>query len=402
MSSTSSTAVPLATRIPTRLGWKGNVNKYSLIASDIITFLLAALLANLFHWIYLGTPADAFLQIWTAQAAQTRLSIFASLVLIGIGWFWILGHYTRRRPYWDEIAELIRVIAILAVLDATLLYLAKLQFSRFWFLTNWLLALGLLPFTRLVVKRTLAKLGFWQRAAVIFGTGPNAIEAAEAIQSEQLMGFRTAAFIHPPSAEGPSPSQVEVQGQRYPVIAMPENPAHALDDLGQPAIIVAVEQIDLTRDAFWVARLHRFCQDLRVVPPVRGVPLFGASVHHFFRHELFFLTLRNNLARRAPRMLKRAFDIVVASTLLVLLSPLFLYLAFAIKKDGGPVFFAHGRVGRENRAFRCIKFRTMVPNAQAVLQDLLDSNPTAKTEWGKDFKLKNDPRVTKIGKLLRE
>ena len=141
---------------------------------------------------------------------------------------------------------------------------------------------------------------------------------------------------------------------------MPENPTSALDAFGKPTLIVALEQADLAREANLITRLHRYCDDLRVVPPVKGLPLFGATVHHFFRHELFFLTLRNNLARRAPRLLKRAFDLVVATLLLIALSPVFAYLAWRIRGDGGPVFFQHNRIGRDGQPFGCIKFRTMV------------------------------------------
>ena len=396
----SSTTSLLAEHTPQRLA-RDAVNQYSLIAGDLIVLLVAGGLANLVHWLYLGAPEDELLRIWTGTSAELRLALFAALVAIAIGWFWLLGHYSRRRPFWDEVAEIIRVLAAVAVLDAASLYLAKLQFSRFWFLGLWVIALALIPFARLSVKRLLTHLGHWRRPAIIFGTGPHAIEALEALHSEPAMGLETVAFIQPPNAGGIRPTHLDAAGHRYPVIALPENASSALDALGKPTLIVALEQADLAREANLVTRLHRYCNDLRVVPPVKGLPLFGATVHHFFRHELFFLTLRNNLARRAPRRLKRAFDLVVATLLLIALSPLFAYLAWKIRGDGGPVFFLHQRIGRDGQPFGCIKFRTMVPNAPAVLQQLLATDPAARAEWDKDFKLKNDPRITRIGKFLR-
>ena len=103
-----------------------------------------------------------------------------------------------------------------------------------------------------------------------------------------------------------NPTQVQVLGRRYPVISPGGNLKNTLESYGRPTIIVALEHSELTGDAELITRLHRYCSDLRVVPPLRGLPLFGATVHHFFRHELFFLTLRNNLARRAPRLLSVA------------------------------------------------------------------------------------------------
>jgi Undecaprenyl-phosphate galactose phosphotransferase WbaP len=396
-------SLPLSSpEVATGLRARQMICKYSLVTADLAALIVAGALANILHWVYLGAPVDEFLRIWSGSRGEVRLSLFSALLGIGIASFWVLGHYTRRRPAWDEISDIIRVLAILAVLDASLLYLAKLQFSRFWFVSTWVIGIALIPITRVLVKRALATAGFWQRDAVVFGTGPNAVEAVEALESEPSMGFRVIGFMQPPNALQPVPPQIEASGKLFPVIYLGRDPGPTLEQLEKPTIVVALEQENLSRDANIITRMHRYCDDLRVVPPMRGLPLFGATVHHFFRHELFFLTLRNNLARRGPRLLKRLFDVAVASLLLVLLSPMFLYFAIAIKRDGGSVFFGHQRIGRDGIPFRCLKFRTMVPDAPAVLQRLLDTDPAARAEWEQDFKLKNDPRITKIGKFLRE
>jgi len=380
------------------------LSKYSLIAADVLALLLAGVLANLMHWLYLGAPADESLRIWTGERAADRIALFVSLVAVGIGWFGVLGHYTKRRPFWDEVAEVVRVLAILAVLDAALLYLAKLQFSRFWFLAIWLFALALIPAIRLVSKRILNNLGLWQRPAVLLGTGPNALEAFEALKSEPLMGFRVVAFAEPWRSGTTPASTIDVRREQFPVVRLGDEFVSELKlhSIAKPTIIVALEHEDLTREANLIARLHRHSDDIRVVPPIRGLPLFGATVHHFFRHELFFLNLTNNLARRAPRAVKRLFDIAVSAFLLILLAPAFAYLAWVIKRDGGPAFFAHTRIGRDGSPFSCLKFRTMAPNAEELLQQLLSTDPEANAEWERDFKLKNDPRITAIGGFLRE
>ncbi|MFV3129077.1 sugar transferase [Niveispirillum sp. KHB5.9] len=107
------------------------------------------------------------------------------------------------------------------------------------------------------------------------------------------------------------------------------------------------------------------------------------------------------LREPATRISKRMFDIAAAGTLLALLSPMFLVLAVIAKRDGGPMLFGHRRVGARGRTFKCWKFRTMVPNAEAVLARLLATDPKAREEWERDFKLRDDPRVTKIGRFLR-
>ena len=99
--------------------------------------------------------------------------------------------------------------------------------------------------------------------------------------------------------------------------------------------------------------------------------------------------------------LKRAFDLLGAGVLLLLAAPAFALLALLVRADGGPAFYAHERVGRGGRRFGCLKFRSMVTDSQYRLDTLLDADPAARAEWEATRKLKDDPRVTRIGRLLR-
>lgn len=98
--------------------------------------------------------------------------------------------------------------------------------------------------------------------------------------------------------------------------------------------------------------------------------------------------------------IKRIFDVIIASIALILLSPIFLLLAIIIKIDSkGSVFFAHTRIGKNGKKFKMYKFRTMYENAQEMIKDF---TPEQRKEWEENFKLKDDPRITKIGKVLRK
>lgn len=97
--------------------------------------------------------------------------------------------------------------------------------------------------------------------------------------------------------------------------------------------------------------------------------------------------------------LKRAFDLVVTLAVLVLFSPVFVVLAIIVKLDGGPIIFRQTRYGLNGREFKMLKFRSMVPDAEARLQDLLKFNEKSE---GITFKMKDDPRITKIGRWLRK
>ena len=127
-----------------------------------------------------------------------------------------------------------------------------------------------------------------------------------------------------------------------------------------------------------------------------------SDMSFIFSYEVMLLRVHNNLAKRTSRFLKRTMDIVGSLSLIILLSPLLITLYYLVSKDGGNAIYGHTRIGRNKKAFKCLKFRSMVLNSQEVLQQLLANDPEARAEWQKDFKLKNDPRITKVGHFLRK
>jgi len=99
----------------------------------------------------------------------------------------------------------------------------------------------------------------------------------------------------------------------------------------------------------------------------------------------------------------RVLDIAISLTALIWLAPLLLMVALFVKmSDGGSIFFAQSRVGRGGRMFQCLKFRTMVVDAEARLGELLSTNIAARAEWSRDHKLRNDPRIIPFGTFLRK
>lgn len=99
---------------------------------------------------------------------------------------------------------------------------------------------------------------------------------------------------------------------------------------------------------------------------------------------------------------KRILDVALILVFVPLLLPLIAILALLVRLDGGPGFYGHKRIGRGGLMFRCWKIRTMMPDADQALQDYLTGDPVAALEWARSFKLKNDPRVTPLGRFLRK
>ena len=102
-------------------------------------------------------------------------------------------------------------------------------------------------------------------------------------------------------------------------------------------------------------------------------------------------------------MILRLLDLVVGIIAIIVFAPLLIGLAIAIyASDPGPLIFAQPRIGRNGREFRCLKFRTMVVDATDRLEQLLANDPAARAEWARDHKLRNDPRITPLGRFLRK
>ena len=138
-----------------------------------------------------------------------------------------------------------------------------------------------------------------------------------------------------------------------------------------------------------------------VAPPSGGLPLYGAEVANVLAHEGVLLKLHNSIANPWSRVAKRAFDLLVTGLGTIALLPLFAVLALLIRRDGGPAWYVHERIGKGGAAFGCLKFRSMAVGSEAALEEVLACDPAARREWALTHKLQDDPRVTGIGRFLR-
>lgn len=332
----------------------------------------------------------------TASGYRPELSLYV-LSAIWVTWFLVLRRkYFRRLPFWTELLGLLKgVLAFMAL--GCLGALINGELNAVTTYAQWGFALAvLLPIGRAIARRLLNAVGVLKRSALIFGSGENASQAALALSSEPALGYALQAFIVPPGGTIALDSIPNIPQRLWP------QTAQDFESLRGHRCVIALEanQSDL-RDQL-IRQLSQFqVGNVSVIPAMRGVPLFGLETTQFFSHEVLMIHVRNQLARPMLRALKRLFDLVGSATLLLLLSPLFAFVAFKVSRDGGSAFFGHERVGQGGQPFKCYKFRSMVVNAQEVLKDLLERDPAARAEWEKDFKLKNDPRINPIGHFLR-
>ncbi|WP_177331784.1 undecaprenyl-phosphate galactose phosphotransferase WbaP [Klebsiella michiganensis] len=313
-----------------------------------------------------------------------------------IGWFSIrLRHYFYRKTFWFELKEILRTLTIFAIIEIAVMAFTTWSFPRLLWLLSWILVLLLVPVCRMLTKRFLDAIGFWKRDTWIIGNGTNARDAYKAISSERNLGLIIVGFI---SSTGKISDDENING--IPVLENDISWLNTIDNKTQ--FIVAVESDQSEVRNSWLRNfMIRGFRYVSVIPTLRGMPLDSTDMSFIFTHEVMIFRVQQNLAKLSSRILKRMFDIMGSLVIITLLSPALIYICCKVKKDGGPAIFGHERIGKGGKSFKCLKFRSMVINSKEVLQELLENDPVAREEWDATFKLKNDPRITKIGSILR-
>jgi len=317
---------------------------------------------------------------------QTPFSDYLRLLFLFIP-LWILvfasnGLYQIRpaRAYFDEFVRIFLSVSVSVLLAlAALFLLRKADFSRLIFIYLFILSLlgiSLIRILLLLLRRYLYRYGIGIIRVIFIGNNKIAKRLKKEILSDKSMGY----FIVKHLKGFKDVSEIE----------------KFLIDPGIDQIILAESHL-LEREK---KQIFEFCKDYKIgfsfIPDLFEVQT--SNIEIYTRKNIPFISFKRTSLEGWGRIVKRLIDIVVSFFLLLLLAPLFLVVAILIKSDSqGPVFFLQERRGR-NRAFRIIKFRSMIKNAEEKKKKLTHLNERK----GPLFKIKDDPRVTKVGKILRQ
>ncbi|HCD6949225.1 TPA: undecaprenyl-phosphate galactose phosphotransferase WbaP, partial [Klebsiella pneumoniae] len=313
-----------------------------------------------------------------------------------VAWFSIrLRHYFYRKTFWFELKEILRTLIIFATIEIAVVAFTSWSFPRIQWLITWLIVLFLVPVARMCTKWMLDYYGMWSRDTWIIGSGQNAVEAYKAISSEKNLGLAIVGFLRCGTE-----NKVDNIFKNIPVVN--DNQEWLLTKDRRTQFIVAVESTQSDVRNAWLRNLmikgYRY---VSVIPTLRGMPLDSTDMSFIFSHEVMIFRVQHNLAKLSSRIIKRTFDIIGSLGIIIILSPLLIYISNKVKKDGGPSIYGHERIGKGGKPFKCLKFRSMIVNSNEVLSRVLATDPEAKKEWDLTFKLKKDPRITKIGAILR-
>ncbi|HBH5128100.1 TPA: undecaprenyl-phosphate galactose phosphotransferase WbaP [Escherichia coli] len=366
----------------------------SLVITDFLSFVL-----SLYFSVFI---LSLILNNFDARVPNHQLEGWIALHwLLGVccvAWYGIrLRHYFYRKTFWFELKEILRTLVIFAVIEMAVIAFAKWYFSRYVWLLTWIMAIFLVPLARIAIKWLLMKWGLWLRDTWIIGSGKNAYEAYKAITSERNLGLNVVGFVTDEQMQGEQRKTID----ELPIIIGSIDWLNSKDKRTQFIVAVESEQSDI-RNKWLREFMIKGYRYVSVIPTLRGMPLDSTDMSFIFSHEVMIFRVQQNLAKWSSRIIKRCFDLFGSICIILILSPLLIYIYMKVKKDGGPAIYGHDRVGIHGKTFKCLKFRSMVVNSKEILDELLKNDPKAKEEWDATFKLKNDPRITKIGAFLRK
>ena len=198
------------------------------------------------------------------------------------------------------------------------------------------------------------------------------------------------------------PQKSPVAG-KYPVLGGMWDAGRIVQETGVKTVVITAPGLAKEQLQKLISQVQPHVRNISFVPDLLGTQMMGAEVNVFFTEAMLMLKIKNQLARRRNRVIKRAFDLLFTICGGLCILPFLLIIAVMVAVDNkGNVIFAHRRIGRDGKEFKCYKFQTMIPNAQEALEKYLAENPEARKEWEESFKLTDDPRVTKLGSILRK
>ena len=309
--------------------------------------------------------------------------------------------YIKKLPFWDETKELLKATTASMVAIIVIITLGKMasNISRMTIIFLWCSGLFIFPIFRLFGKKLLDAVGLWKDNVIIIGAGAAGIETAKGINSDIHLGYRVVGFLDDDPSIG---KEVRIDGTAYRIFGKVRHFRKFLKVLRISTVIIAIPSLSVDKLAELTNNIQKHTKNILLIPDVKGVALTNTELYHLFMQQLFLLKINNNLKSPFNRLSKRMFDMVLSILMLPLLLVVIGILGLLVKLDTpGPVFYRHTRIGRNGKSFGVFKFRSMYMDSKERLRKILGTDPRSKQEWETYYKLKNDPRITRMGKFLR-
>lgn len=334
---------------------------------------------------------------------------FANLILLWIneipfsikyGWLvvplWTIVSATfRLLPGWGlgVVDELRRIQGSLALMFAVLLIVSffsriPISSSRIVFLFTYLLSAVMIPLIRALVRSIEINMRHWGVPVSIYGDADSVGLIIRALRAEPGLGYIPSIVFTNELGQGTVVEGVVVRGHLH-------NTTYRT-----PVAIMALAQASRRQLVETLEGPMEVYRRVIIIPDLEEAPSLWVEPRDL--QGILGLEIKQNLLNPFARLLKRTLDLTLVLVTLPVWLPLMalIYVLIWFEDRHNPMFL-QPRVGRGGGTFRTAKFRTMVHDAEEVLKKALKANPKLRTEWETHFKLKNDPRITRVGRFLR-
>lgn len=382
------------------------------MAGDYVGYLISLSLA---YWIRVR-----ILGPWIHLQLMQSYGDFVSMIwmpAVVFGVFWYDGLYNKRLPFWEEAQKIVRslFLSFLGVLALISIWKISSEVSRAVTLETGLFALVFIPLIRSLWKPFLHQHGIGIERVIIVGDENFSSLVAFGLDRDHYMGLRAIGWMRDLDLEKENVTIKKESTSNGNGLSHPVNNPIQLTYLGNIAsipdiakglhienVFVAYPFMKGTALSQLVSEIQKHVYSVYIIPNISQVNLISSELLYFFYEEIFFLRTRNNLKSRANRQIKTILDYTISLTLFILVLPLMVAIGMAIRLSSkGPAIYSQLRVGKDGKIFRILKFRTMHEGSEDRLSEILDKDPKLSNEYNHKRKLRNDPRVTAIGRFLR-
>lgn len=333
--------------------------------------------------------------------------IFAGMAGLGFAWHLSferagLYHSHRMTSLTEELRDVLQACALAIVATLAILLLAHIGIGGYVRLSlHMTFFFGVLLIPVLLLSRTLSRFtvqhlrekGHNLRQVLILGSNRRATDFAERLRSNASWGYNVVGFVDDHWWDTTCGS-----GEDQHLLGRLKDLPELLRRVPVDEIVLALPIASYYEE---VASTISLCKQHGILVRVAGTFFDGVATNHHLREQgpAQTLTLHDRSWDPWGTLVKRLFDVAVSGTLLLLLSPVLAIVALLIRfSSPGPVLFKQTRLGRGKQPFSIFKFRTMVTNAEQIMKSVEHLNETS----GPTFKLKNDPRITRVGAFLRK
>ncbi|ADR37611.1 Undecaprenyl-phosphate galactose phosphotransferase, WbaP [Oceanithermus profundus DSM 14977] len=276
----------------------------------------------------------------------------------------------------------------------TFLFKEGEAYSRAVFLGAWALTILFVPLSRALVRNLFARRSWWGKPVVVLGAGDTGKMVVRALNRNPGLGLKPIAALDDDPGKRSAIDDVPVLGgvDLAPLLARELKVRHA---------IVAMPGVERKKLLNILEGYAGVFPHLVLIPDLFGFSSLWVSAQDL--GGVLGLEIRQRLLLTGPRLTKRMVDLVLTLVGGLLVLPLIVLIAILIKLDSrGPVFYFQDRLGKDGRVFKAVKFRSMYGDGETRLARLLEENPHLKEEYEIYHKLRDDPRVTRIGRILRK